>query len=161
MTKVILSHKLAGTAAETSGGMGLAAGTSPPSLLPRFTTPGVGGASGSGLLGRRLQAERWPVEPQDKSENKVRREQGSRCPPGRGSGGASLAPQPAPAYRGLPAPSGSKIPMALLLDTLTRCRYHTSCFFKLLSLTFLLGCAPRRIEANKVISGSSFVLGGQ
>lgn len=81
VTKVILSHKLAGTAAETSAGAGLAAGTSPPSLLPRFTTPGVGGASGSGLLGWRLQAERWPVEPQDKSESKVRWEQGSRCPP--------------------------------------------------------------------------------
>ena len=115
MTKVILSHKLTGTAAKMSAGVVLAAGMSPPSLLLRFSMLGAGGASGSGLLGRRLQAERWPIEPRDNSgsgENK-----GSVVLPGSGSGGVSLAPRPVPIYRVLPAPSGSKIPLALLLDT--------------------------------------------
>lgn len=41
--------------------------------------------------------------------------------------------------------------------TLIRC--HISRF--LTSLTFLLGCTPERIEADKVISGPSVILGGQ
>lgn len=114
VTKVILSHKLTGTAAEKSAGVVLAAGMSPPSLLPHFSEPGAGGASGSGLLGQHLQAERWLIEPRDNSGSGE-----DKAPivlPGSSSRGASLAPGPAPAYRVLPAPSGSKIPLALLLD---------------------------------------------
>jgi len=108
VTKVILSHKLTGTAAETSSGVALAARMSPPSPLLRFSMLGAGGAAGRRLLGQHLEVERWPIEAWGNSGSGANK--GPVLLPGSGSRGASLAPRPMPAYTVLPALSGSEDP---------------------------------------------------
>lgn len=73
VTKVILSHKLTGTAAETSSGAVLAAGMPPPSLFLRFDVLVVHAAESgwdSGAAAPRAPGQQW-----------LRWEQGPHCPP--------------------------------------------------------------------------------
>lgn len=109
VTKVILSHGLAGTAA----GAVPAAAASPRSRLPLLGVPGAGGASGSEPLGQCWRAERWPPQPRDSSG----------CGENKGSFSSSLAvvveehrshPEPRWPQSG---PPGSETPLALLVGT--------------------------------------------